>query len=281
MLFRGTRAGAGKAGPAGSRKGSLIVETAIFLPIFIISILTLSALIKAVGLQTVLAETFADEARKFSVQSYVFENLTENLPEDITGLAVNAADQGVCLQQIRSALRQRGIDPSCVKLDSYVRGLTRGGISDVTEARISYDMKIALPAPLIKKIAIENVLYYRDWDGENLSGELFSFERMMVDEDGRIVCVFPNSGTRYHTTTCRYVNSYAVETVLTAQVMREYDPCPLCIDEDGVLGERVYVFRYGNSYHRASCNAVKKYVIEMDREDAKAKGYFACSVCGG
>ena len=51
---------------------------------------------------------------------------------------------------------------------------------------------------------------------------------------------------------------------------------------------KVLVFlRYGEKYHLPSCSVVKRETgeqnegIEMDREDARRKGYSACRLCGG
>ena len=104
---------------------------------------------------------------------------------------------------------------------------------------------------------------------------------MALDEDGNVVCIFPRAGGRYHGTGCRYVNSYAAETVLDASVKKKYKSCPLCTSGSEAAGSTVYVFRYGGSYHSAGCDSVDKYVIDMDRADALIKNYSPCSVCGG
>ena len=79
----------------GKKKGALIVETTIFLPIFILSVLTLSCLIRAVYLQVFAVETLADEGRKASVESYVFDHAVPTKTEDLTSLFVNAANRSV------------------------------------------------------------------------------------------------------------------------------------------------------------------------------------------
>lgn len=65
---------------------------------------------------------------------------------------------------------------------------------------------------------------------------------------------------------------------------------PLAAGEFQKNGESVPVVvfpRYGIRFHAASCRYAKQkygeqeYKIEMEREDAKAKGYTPCLVCGG
>ena len=159
--------------------------------------------------------------------------------------------------------------------------MTLSGISGFTRAESVYRLKIALPVAGVDEISIRNILIFRVWEGEDLSGELFSFARMEQEEDGGVVCVFPNSGEKYHSRDCRYVSSHTREEKLTAGIRKKYDPCPMCGAREAEYGETVCLFQYGNSYHTSSCTSVNKYVIEMSLRDAQSKGYSACSVCGG
>ncbi len=265
----------------GKKKGALIVETTIFLPIFILSVLTLSCLIRAVYLQVFAVETLADEGRKASVESYVFDHAVPTKTEDLTSLFVNAANRSVFEYKIQSGLEKRGIDAKEAELRSWERNMTLSGISGFTRAESVYRLKIALPVAGVDEISIRNILIFRVWEGEDLSGELFSFARMEQEEDGGVVCVFPNSGEKYHSRDCRYVSSHTREEKLTAGIRKKYDPCPMCGAREAEYGETVCLFQYGNSYHTSSCTSVNKYVIEMSLRDAQSKGYSACSVCGG
>ncbi len=265
----------------GGKRGSMITETVIFLPIFIISILTLSSLIKAIYLQVFVFEALADEARKASVESYIFGKGEDLLPDRIKELFIDAGNRQIFLYSIRSGLEERGIEAQNIRLNTYDFEKGFFGISDLTKVNVSYHMKINLPAAFIREISIENSLYFRSWNGESHSGAVFPFEQMLADEDGNIVYLFPNAGEKYHNKSCRYISSYAFEVTADGDLFKKYDACPLCIKGDVKYGETVYIFQYGNSYHRADCHSVKKYVIEMDREDALTKNFTACSVCGG
>lgn len=263
-------------------RGSMLTETAIFLPVFIISVLALSLLIKAVWVQVSVFETLADEARKSSVKAYVFEKSAERLPGELVGFAADAASRQVFLHAARSGLGKRGLDESCLKIKEYGSCGSDGAPADgdLMRAETEFDLKLNLPAP-VRGIQIGNVIYWRIWNGKDASGEVFSFERMTRDESGDIVYIFPDSGNKFHQRSCRYVNSYAQETRATREILEEYGPCPLCMESEASTGENVYIFRYGNSYHRKDCKSVSKYVISMDRTDAEAKNYTPCIVCGG
>lgn len=71
---------------------------------------------------------------------------------------------------------------------------------------------------------------------------------------------------------------------------KELDAQPLSAAEFMRADEssRVVVFpKYGERYHMQSCRYVQNYegdeayMLEMEKEDAKAKGYTPCTVCGG
>ena len=263
------------------KKGSLIVETTIFLPVFLLSILTLAGLIRAVSLQVSVVETLTDEARKASVESYVFDHAVPEKAENLASLFVNAANRGIFDHKIRSGLKERGVDSDSSELRSWETGMSISGIPGFTRAESVYHMKIALPAVWIDGIEIKNILLFRVWEGESHAGEVFSFARMGEAEDGSIVCIFPDSGEKYHSRDCRYVTSHTRKEKLTAGVREKYDPCPLCEAREAEYGDIVFLFEYGDSYHTASCTSVSRHVIEMSLSDARLKGYSACSVCGG
>lgn len=63
------------------------------------------------------------------------------------------------------------------------------------------------------------------------------------------------------------------------------EPIPASIPEAPVeevsVGRTVYITNTGAKYHTGSCRHVKKSKIEISLDDAIARGYTACSVCGG
>lgn len=55
-------------------------------------------------------------------------------------------------------------------------------------------------------------------------------------------------------------------------------PTPVAVQEPTVT-DTVYITATGSKYHRAGCRYLSKSQIAIDRSDAKAQGYTACSVC--
>ena len=145
----------------------------------------------------------------------------------------------------------------------------------------SYDTGITIPLPLVKDIVLKNSIIYRGWTGCGNAGSPMGFEAMTASSAGNPVYVFPQAGEKYHTRGCRVLNASAEAAVLSPDLRNRFGPCPLCTTGKEADGSGVYIFRYGTCYHKGGCSAVSKYFILMDRKDAQAKGYTACSVCGG
>ena len=55
-------------------------------------------------------------------------------------------------------------------------------------------------------------------------------------------------------------------------------PTPVAVQQPTVT-DTVYITATGSKYHRAGCRYLSKSQIAIDRSDAKAQGYTACSVC--
>ena len=244
----------------GRKKGSMIVEAAIVLPVYIIAVVTLCWLVKACFLEAAVFSTVVDQVHYASVS--------------VTGSVMLQGD-------IRSALESTGVESSRYSQRSVETDLIAAGVGGFEKLKYCYDTSIKVPLPFVKEILLDNEIIYHNWDGVSYNGTPFLFSDMENDGVGTPILVFPRSGGRYHTSTCRYANAHPVEVTLTPEIREKYDRCRLCTEGDEVDGQKVYVFRYGGSYHEADCSSVDKYTIMMDIEDAKTKGYTACKICGG
>lgn len=242
------------------RKGSMIVEAAIVLPVYIIAVVTLCWLVRACFLQTAVFSAVTDQIHRASV------SIAGN-----TGLK----------SSIRSALEDSGIEGSDYSQKPVETGLTAAGVGGFEKLTCSYDTEIRIPLPFVRKIELENVILYHPWTGFSPEGTPLPFSDMENEESGRPVVIFPRTGERYHTASCRYANANPAETALTEEIRRKYGRCRICTEGDEIDGQTVYIFRYGGSYHESDCSSVEKYTMTMDLEDAKIKGYTVCKVCGG
>ena len=264
-----------------NKKGSLIVEATIFLPIFIVGIVTLTYIIKILWFQESVFRVFADEARKVSAEAYLSESDIAVAAGEL-GLT-EIANKGLFNLRIKSALKEEGLSGiSTITVRDFNYLYSAKEMDGLISISLTCDVKPALPIGSVKEIQIQNALIFRGWIGEISDAAPLGFERMKTDEASRPVYIFPNSGKKYHSFTCSYVSVYPVKMMLSKSVKKSYDPCKLCNSATMLPGETVYCFSVaGKVYHRSECSAVDKYTEKIEMADAVAKGYTPCSKCGG
>ncbi|MDR1953995.1 MAG: hypothetical protein LBQ21_05910 [Clostridiales Family XIII bacterium] len=253
------------------RRGSLAVETAIFLPLFIVGILTLGYLIKMTAIEENVFHSLADETRLLAAEATVpvlsptyKKDLTERISEE------NAGD-----------LRDVKVEPILYRIPYY--GVSSGkAYTDLIAVSVSYTVNLKLPAIFMDSIGAGNTVLCRAFVGKNNAAASMPFSEMERNDDGETVWVFPRAGERYHGPNCTYIKNEPQETMLNASVRSRYNPCELCKPGTVSNGNLVYCFPgSGQAYHLGSCFLVERYVISMAEDDAKKEGYTACAKCGG
>lgn len=248
-----------------TKKGFITVEAAIFLPIFIIGVLTFAYLIRFLSVQEAVFHSFTDEARVIGSEAMVnpfsapfFEaklkdRIYDENGEQVTGIAV----------------------------DRFLYLYPSSGMTGLISMDLSYDVNIRLPIPFYEKLPVSESLLFRGFVGKEEAADPLPFDEMEREKDSDPVWIFPRAGSRYHGDDCTYIKSEPRQMILNSGIRRNYDPCGIC-DSHGLHdGSLVYCFKTGHSYHDGSCPAVDKYVISVEKDDAVMKGYTPCSKCGG
>jgi hypothetical protein len=243
----------------------LTVETAIFLPIFIIGILTFAYLIKFMAVQEGIFHSFTDEARVLCAEAS-FNPLDAPLFEP--KLADRIYDEN-------------GDSVSGVDIEHFLYLYPSRGMSGLISMDLNYDVKVRLPIPFYEKLPVAESLMFRGFIGKEENGAPMSFSEMEKEKKSDLVWVFPRAGGKYHGENCTYVASEPKQLVMSPQIRRKYGPCSICNSNTLQDGRLVYCFKTGRSYHAGDCPIVDKYVISMEKEEAIKDGYTACSKCGG
>ena len=246
------------------KKGYVIAETAIFLPVFILAVVSIMYYINV-----------------FSV----IENVSYSVVEETAKLASKA---GVVKTApgFQSVLKSRIRTENAAAEDVKIRGFrylySEGNIDDIISVKTGYDMELQLPLGFDHKIELVSGVKCRGFTGIRTSGDPMTFEEMESEGSWDPVWIFPMSGEKYHTFTCTYVKANARQMVLTGDLKKKYGPCSICEASGIPVGSYVYCFtENGSVYHRSSCRQVSRYTIEIDKSDAINKGYKPCSKCGG
>jgi hypothetical protein len=252
------------------KSGSMAVETAIFLPLFLIGLLTLGCLIRLAAVEENVYHALADETRRLAAEAAVparalfFETDVERriLSENET---VDRVDTEIYLY------RYPYYSVTAGKYFTDLIGVSEG-----------YHMKLGIPAIFRDGIDASASVVMRAFVGTNNAGEILPFSEMETDDDSHLVWIFPRAGEKYHGRSCSYIQNEPVERILTTSVKSAYSPCELCKPDAVSIGSLVYCFESsGKAYHTGSCFIVDRYVVSISEQDALDAGYTACAKCGG
>ncbi|MDR0424144.1 MAG: hypothetical protein LBH39_01570 [Clostridiales Family XIII bacterium] len=250
---------------AKSKKGSFTVEAAIFLPIFIIGILSIAYILKVIAIQENVFNSLSDEARNIAAEASIVPYpafFNHDVAERVR------AENGSEIERFRISMF-----------------LYRYGISDYTDqirVTADYDVKVKLPAAFVDRIPVSDTILCRAFVGKLNTSKPMDADEFKEEKESVTVWVFPRSGTKYHKEDCSYVKVYPKEVALNEGVRKKYEPCGICKPRELGNGSLVYCFQTsGEVFHRADCPVVERYVVSMEKEEAESRGYTPCSVCGG
>lgn len=247
-----------------STKGFYTVEAAIFLPLVIISVISLGYFMKVEGTWENCLHGAIDESALIASRSYdeinavsIGEAVSKRINEDNPELDV------MRLKNIRIMYQ-----------DMYS--------SDLTSFTIFAAMRLDLPLGFSREFILEQGIKYRGFTGVISRGIPMGKDKLESYENQDPVWVFPHSGEKYHGESCTYVKTSAMLTVLTSSIRKKYDSCGLCNSESMALGSLVFCFEGENTaYHRSTCGSIVRNVSTIDKSEAMKKGYRPCTKCGG
>ena len=246
------------------KSGSYTLEAAIFLPLFIVGILTLGFTIRMISTNENITFAATDEARQVATFAY-------NIP-----LAP------LFPTKLRTRLVDENPTTDAIQVDGFrylYQSLENDGLISF---RLNYWARTGLPLGFIDGKDVTEQVRCRGFIGRTQQGTPISFDEMETNSEGNMVWVFPEEGARYHMKNCSFISSYPVQVILNQEIRDKYAPCEKCDSNQAEIGTQVYCFqKYGESYHLYSCPTVDKYVISMEKEQAEERGYTPCLKCGG
>lgn len=240
------------------KKGSLIVEAAIILPIFILTLLSLILVIRIIGCEENVMRQYVTESEKSAKEAY----------------AVNAISNIVLESRLKKALEEA----EKIKLEN-LNLVDLGG--KVRVSRLTYQVKYPLPEPFGRTLDFGEALLFRNFVGSKGDSPPMPTTELEENKESHVVYIFPRAGEKYHSKGCRIVKAAAILRVLSPSLRKNYKPCKHCKPKDIPDGSKVCCFPSGDVFHSPTCFTVKRYVIEMQKQDAEYRGYTPCSICGG
>lgn len=244
-------------------KGYYTVEAAIFLPIFILSLLTIGYLIKVVACAEEVMHAATDESRYLASRAY-----TDRTATGFEG-------------RLEARTLQDNKDVAEIDVRAFRYLYSADGMSGLIAFDTITKVNIALPVKFYDGFTLHDRLRCRGFIGST-GGTSMSFADMEEGRDSRTVWVFPTSGVRYHKESCTFVTGNPVQTLMNEYIRENYNRCDHCRPGDVPNGVLIYYFpAYGESYHVGGCNSIDKYVVTMEKSEAEDRGYTPCLKCGG
>jgi hypothetical protein len=265
------------------KRGSIIIETAIFLPIFIISVVTLLYIIKMIYWNECTYHCFSNEMRVLAAESYLAEksHSMTGLPNGVFGLITK--NHIMIEENMKKSLDLRlNKEIKEFSISNFKYLYSQNGISDQINISLKYKIIIRVPAGFIKDAAILQTIHTRAWTGKTIQSEAMGFSKMEEEEIADLVWIFPRAGEKYHKATCSVIESYPTPRILTDSIKKKMKACPICNSKNIPNGALVYCFlKTGKSYHCGDCPLIDRYTISMEKEQAVKEGFQPCEKCGG
>lgn len=245
-----------------NKKGTVTLEAAIFLPIFIVGVLTVAYLMKYIFLQENILFRMCEESKKLGRNAYYLDSAmlfpiwTENVLKK----------ENPEVQEIHTA--------------HFFYLVEEKGIDNLIRFEVDYWMDIRLPIQLYQGLPGKETVVFRGMKGKTVKLDAKPFTEMEQEDSGRNVWIFPREGEKYHRRDCPFIQVYPSQTILTDEIRNRYRACTTCDASSLKMGSQVYCFyRAGETYHEKECNLVVRYVIEIPENVAADKGYQPCKTC--
>lgn len=235
-------------------KGSLTIETALALPVFVLAIVCTVYLFEIVATQMVVKASLhaagKELAQEVSISSLLLSERLEQKMVNIIG-----AEK---LEQSLIARGSQGID--CGNTRRY-------GATTVMELSVKYMLKIPLLLFEIPVIAREEKMRIKGWTG---------YEGHGFFEHGEDMVYITETGMVYHKDAeCTYLD-LSIRSVKKEIVSTRYERCERCGWRQE--GERVYVTDTGEHYHTTlSCPSLRRTVYMVKISEVYGRG--GCQRC--
>lgn len=270
--------------------GSMTVEAALVLPLFIFLFCNILGMLDIIRLQCVMFAAVRETGTK--VCEYAYYLATAEASAEDAGIEIPDVPEGVpsfilsetyIRNDIQSYLGDEYIHQSLILGDSvsFLQSSILNG-NDIVQIVADYRVEPFIPFIAPDSMSLQTRFVGHAWTGYEIADEHDAGDD--TQEDDTVVYITP-SGTVYHNSSdCTYLRprvhqtSAAVIDDLRSSNGSCYYACESC---HPVKAGTLYYTPDGNRYHSsASCNKIKRTIIETSLSSVQGSRH-ACSKCGG
>lgn len=235
-------------------QGSLSIEAALALPLFVFAMVCVLYLFEIMATQTVIKSALHSAAKEIATQVSVMDFLVEERVEQkmIESIGEEALERSLLVGG------RDGLD--CSKTRRY-------GRSTLMDVCVSYQLKIPVLVFEIPAISKEELIRVKGWTGYEGAGFLHSLEETVY---------ITQTGMVYHKDAhCTYLE-LSIRSVERESAKAVYEACSRCRWREEE--EMVYVTDTGEHYHTTlECAALKRVVYAVKLSEVYGRG--GCSRC--
>ncbi len=249
-----------------SFSGSLTVEAALVMPIFLGAMLLLLGLFQVLSIQEQVDSYLCTTGRRLVAYSQSYEG----------------SSTGNLYQLFYAGIGESGIDSENI-VGGYlgiVLGLSQDEDTEILTLTADYVVKISGYFLGSQWTVMSDTVYVRAWVGGELDSEEIS------DSSTAYVYVATNGVVYHKSEECSYLLlSVCQVPLVTISSLRNiygsrYVACERCGTYDG--NTMVYITDTGRAWHTdVQCSGLKRSYQTMTEDEAISKGLKACSRCGG
>lgn len=277
-------------------QGSLTVEAALVMPMFIYAVIAFVYFLQIIGLQEHLQNAITETGYFAAKYAYVYDYLMyyeetktgeenvksgkENtdkgkIKEGIESIIAHSIDSTFYKNKMKEFLDIEEINQSCIKdgyngvhtyLSSYMQE------EDAVDIILIYKIKIPLVFFSLKDMQMVQRVRLRGWnghrvaaknDGKNAAGDT-------TEEDKNIVYI-TETGRVYHLSKeCTHLK-LSIQSIKYSQIEisrnvngGKYHKCFLCCEDNISLNHQVYITNTGDRYHQnLNCSGLKRTIIAI------------------
>ena len=247
-----------------STRGFYTLEAAIFLPLVLLTVLSLGYFMKVEGTWENCIHGALDESSRIASTAYDGSRIliTKSSVEDRM-----MRDNPQLKSAEVKALRLMYSDSHADRLISY---------------RLEMVMRLDLPLGFGREFRFSSRIKYRGFVGKKTRGIAMGSETLEQLQKEDPVWIFPQSGEKYHEEDCTYVRASVRQELLTRRLKETYSSCGACHSEALPAGSIVFCFNGADTaYHRGTCRTINRHTVAIDRTEAKQRGYTPCRKCRG
>ena len=192
------------------KNGFYTLEAVIVLPLVILAVISIGYFIRLDAVWENVMHCAIDESAYSASRAYDSVSELDSIPK----------------------VRKRILRENDLLLSLKIRGVADRYSDGVSDELTCYTIKAAmgmdLPAGFSRRLDFTGRIKYRGFRGFQYPAAGMGDEGLERDEPKDPVWIFPQSGERYHTSSCTYVRATVKADVLTNSLKNRSKPCDMC-----------------------------------------------------